>query len=283
MVLEVESGPRKGSRIELKPGDVLEIGRRGRDLAITEDLAMSSQHFLVSCGVDGRTVLRDLNSVNGTILNSRKVGEAQLNDGDQIEAGGTTFRVRAEPSADNGPPSELVGDPLTILRAEKEQLYAILDAARAPRVLELLRDSDEEYQCLYDGPSAATFTEHAPYLVRLAPDAELLEDLAAEGWGKAWGVYLTSSRPFAEVRKHLRQFLMVEMEGKVVYFRFYDPRVLRAYLPTCNGEETERFFGPISTFLVEADKPETVFRIVSPVVGTVCNPGRTSGPGTRQC
>ncbi len=29
-------------------------------------------------------------------------------------------------------------------------------------------------------------------------------------------------------------------------FRYYDPRVLRVYLPTCSPAEFARFFGPIS-------------------------------------
>ena len=34
-------------------------------------------------------------------------------------------------------------------------------------------------------------------------------------------------------------------------FRYYDPRVLRAYLPTCNSEELRTVFGPIECFRTE--------------------------------
>lgn len=257
MVLEVESGPRKGSRIELKPGDVLEIGRRGKDFAITEDLAMSGQHFLVKCAGDGRITLRDLNSANGTILNSVKVGFAELKEGDRIQAGNTAFTLRtavaavASPAGD-GLISELDGEPLAILRSQKEQLYAILDAARAPAILELLRDFDDEYQSLYNGKSAEDLAEYAPYLVRLQPQSELLESLISEGWGDSWGIYLACDRPLAEVRKHFRHFLMIEVEGRQVYFRFYDPRVLSIFLPTCRISQQDEFFGPVQTFLTEA-------------------------------
>ncbi|MCF6281484.1 MAG: DUF4123 domain-containing protein [Candidatus Polarisedimenticolaceae bacterium] len=36
-------------------------------------------------------------------------------------------------------------------------------------------------------------------------------------------------------------------------FRFYDPRVLRLYLPTCTGNEAKQFFGPIPQIIVEAE------------------------------
>jgi hypothetical protein len=59
-----------------------------------------------------------------------------------------------------------------------------------------------------------------------------------------------------QVRAHLRQFLLVQDErGNQQYFRFYDPRVLRVYLPTCDAAETQQFFGPIDRFIVE-DGPE---------------------------
>jgi hypothetical protein len=36
-------------------------------------------------------------------------------------------------------------------------------------------------------------------------------------------------------------------------FRYYDPRLLRVYLPTCRPAELETFFGPIDTFLTEGE------------------------------
>ena len=33
-------------------------------------------------------------------------------------------------------------------------------------------------------------------------------------------------------------------------FRFYDPRVLRDFLPQCSPEEVTNFFGPVTQFLM---------------------------------
>ena len=49
-------------------------------------------------------------------------------------------------------------------------------------------------------------------------------------------------------------------DGRELYFRFYDPRVLRIFLPTCNAAETATFFGPVGQFLVEAQDAETLLR-----------------------
>jgi hypothetical protein len=75
-----------------------------------------------------------------------------------------------------------------------------------------------------------------------------------EGWGKGWGVFFNSAAPFADIRKHLRRLLTVQNEdGRSLYFRFYDPRVLRGLFPTSSPEESTEFFGPISRFVVEGD------------------------------
>ena len=50
-----------------------------------------------------------------------------------------------------------------------------------------------------------------------------------------------------ELRRHFRKFLKVEdPKGKSLIFRYYDPRVLRVYLPTCNAMELQTVFGPVN-------------------------------------
>jgi Domain of unknown function (DUF4123) len=72
------------------------------------------------------------------------------------------------------------------------------------------------------------------------------------GWGNAWGVFFSSSAQLETLRKHFRMFLRVTDEaGRRLLFRFYDPRVLSIYLPTCNNEELTTIFGPIDRFVVE--------------------------------
>ena len=84
----------------------------------------------------------------------------------------------------------------------------------------------------------------------------LLDTLVHQAWSKSWGVFLTSDKPLKDLRTHFRHFLTVKLpDGKQVYFRYYDPRVLRLFLPTCLPEETTQFFGPVKHFLMEAEAP----------------------------
>ena len=63
------------------------------------------------------------------------------------------------------------------------------------------------------------------------------------------------------MRRHLRHFLEVQLpDGKQVYFRFYDPRVLRVFLPTCTADEINQFFGPIKQYLMEDEKPDKLLQ-----------------------
>lgn len=145
---------------------------------------------------------------------------------------------------------------LDILTNTPEPLYAVLDAARDLAALNWTRESGEEFQSLYDGASARDLEMFAPYLVRFSKPSPLIGKLVDKAWGKSWGIYLTSAASFPDLRKHFRHFLMAETEGaKIVYFRFYDPRVLRQYLPTCTPQEVRQFFGPIESFLVEDEDP----------------------------
>lgn len=144
-----------------------------------------------------------------------------------------------------------------------EPLYAVLDAARDLAAYNWSKESGEEYQSLYDGDSARDLEMFAPYVVRFSKPSPLLRNLVAKAWGESWGIYLTSAASLPDLRKHFRHFLMVQIEGKPnknFYFRFYDPRVLRTYLPTCTPQEIRQFFGPIGSFLLEDEDASRLLR-----------------------
>ena len=179
------------------------------------------------------------------------------------------LRGGSGPKTDIQFPMQLSGSELLnvveILSSQPHPLYAILDAARDPAIYTLLLTSGTQYYSLYFGRSALELATVAPYLVGLPPHCELLEKLVAEGWSKAWGVFLTSTQPPETIRHELRRSLMVTMEGtgKLVYFRFYDPRVLRVFLPVADPQQRADFNGSISSFLVEDKDPNVVLRFHS--------------------
>jgi hypothetical protein len=134
-------------------------------------------------------------------------------------------------------------------------LYALVDAGRHSDVLTLLYSFDVQMRSLYDGESEARLGASGPYLVELSDDDDLLKSLLRMGWGQAWGVYLTSDSSFEDVRKHFRKLLMVKRQSDAseMYFRFYDPRVLRVFLPTCSPDQVRAMFGPVTAYYIESD------------------------------
>jgi Domain of unknown function (DUF4123)/FHA domain len=287
IVLEIVLGPFAGKKLELWEGQSIRVGRTTRaDFVIPHDHFMSSLHFSVSLQTE-TCVLRDLGSVNGTFLNRNRIQEAMLKQGDMVLAGETSFSVSVQAVTDlaqtrglrtgvapastaslfsrtlvmklGAPQTVRVTKPdlLRLLTERPEPLFGLLDASRDSRVLDFLRASEDMWQSLYQGAKGEELACVAPYLVHLPKTSALLPKLIDASWGQSWGVYLTSSQSFSEIRKHLRRFLTVSAaDGRKLFFRFYDPRVLRVYIPTCTTDERNALFGPVSCFLMEDDEPD---------------------------
>lgn len=132
--------------------------------------------------------------------------------------------------------------------------YALLDGARDPRIYRMLRGSLVDSCCLYEGDLPRDLAEVAPYLVALGRSSPFTVDLIEQGWGRSWGVFLSCPAIMQDLRRHFRRLLQVRDEaGRRLLFRFYDPRVLRAYLPTCRAEELRFVFGPVDRLVVEGE------------------------------
>ncbi|HWC99974.1 MAG TPA: DUF4123 domain-containing protein [Candidatus Sulfopaludibacter sp.] len=136
---------------------------------------------------------------------------------------------------------------------------AIVDSARDDRIYGAVDFTRMQKECLYAGDLPWQLQMTAPYLVELTRDDRLTKMLLQTGWGESWCSYVRTQTGFKQLRRHLRQFLRVRSEdGQRLVFRYYDPRVLRVYLPTCRPGELETFFGPIESFITEGEDPEEI-------------------------
>jgi hypothetical protein len=140
-------------------------------------------------------------------------------------------------------------------------LHAILDAARDERIYPGLRQlaATEEILCLYQGPTANELASVAPYLVCLATGDRVFDWIWHEGWGESWGIFLWSLISPQALRDHFRRLMFIRTEeGQRLLLRFYDPRVLRVFLPTCDSAQCQELFGPVTWFACEAEFGEAV-------------------------
>jgi hypothetical protein len=133
--------------------------------------------------------------------------------------------------------------------------YAVLDGASIPNLLDKLYDLSPVFCCLFRGELAPDMAEVAPYLVQLERGSEFTNWLIGKGWGNHWGIFALSDADFRTMRRHFRTFLIVyDDTGRPMRFRYYDPRVLRLYLPTCNAEELTTVFGAVASFMLESEE-----------------------------
>ncbi len=147
-------------------------------------------------------------------------------------------------------------------RSAGAPLFMVVDAARDEMILPRLAalEGQVPLDCLWQGESADEHADVAPYLVAL-PDDGAADRLAADGWGRAWGIFVSSLLSPGALRRHLRRFTMVRLpDGEAAFFRFYDPRVLRPFLPTCDAEQTGRLFDGVACFLAETADGGAVLR-----------------------
>ena len=141
----------------------------------------------------------------------------------------------------------------------KRDIWMIADAARDPRIFAMLREFHLEYYCLYSGSLPPALEMAAPYLVQFDCGDPGTRQFLRSAWGNNWGVFLKCASHARSLRRHLREFLVMrDSGGNRLVFRYYDPRVLRGYLPTCTSDELRTFFGPIERFWMEDETSDLI-------------------------
>jgi hypothetical protein len=139
--------------------------------------------------------------------------------------------------------------------------FSILDAATMGPAFKDAATRQPYHSSLYGGESEQNLASVAPYLFPFSVSSDFGKWLISSGWGHSWGVHIVTSASHDELRQHLRKFLIVKTEqGKELYFRYYDPRVLRAVLPTLEMDQLRQFFGPVDEWLMEDDSSSLIIR-----------------------
>ena len=106
VTLTVTAGPHAGREFAFDRHDTFLVGRaKDAHLQLSyDDPYFSRRHFVVEVNPP-RVRVMDLNSRNGIAVNGQKVRTADLNDGDELQAGHTVFRVGV-PAARPRPPAD---------------------------------------------------------------------------------------------------------------------------------------------------------------------------------
>jgi Domain of unknown function (DUF4123) len=139
-------------------------------------------------------------------------------------------------------------------------MWAVLDGAKDQRIYNLVSRCYLDKCCLFAGELSPELERAAPHLVQISPRDSVSDSLLTLGWGRSWGIFIQSDDSIRTLRRHLRTLLRVKDEaGRYLLFRYYDPRVLRIYLPTCLDLELKSMFGSsITRFCMESEESDSV-------------------------
>jgi hypothetical protein len=129
---------------------------------------------------------------------------------------------------------------------EPMDVYAVLDGAGVRQLPDLLEDEEAEHAPLTAiGSTDPVEITRASYLTKLDRFSRVTDWLATEGWGRNWGIFAMCPQgtDFDKMLQHFRELTQVGLpDGRIVHFRFFDPRVWRPFLPTCDAPQLKDLF-----------------------------------------
>ena len=85
-VLVVKRGPNVGARHALG-NTVTRAGRHPESDIFLDDITVSRRHAEIERQEDGKVVIRDVGSLNGTYVNRERIEEQTLSGGDEVQIG----------------------------------------------------------------------------------------------------------------------------------------------------------------------------------------------------
>ena len=145
---------------------------------------------------------------------------------------------------------------------DERRVFSIVDGAMMKENFDQLEDYEADYECLFRGETDPMVLTRAPFLVEITRDTPLAQWLVVEGWGRHWGIFALAPKELAfdDVLDHLRELLEVRLpDDRVVFFRFYDPRVWEPFFETCDSEQLQALLGPLHGFACESSDGKTLF------------------------
>jgi hypothetical protein len=142
-------------------------------------------------------------------------------------------------------------------------LYAVVDCAADPALSpHAERLAPDQACCLFEGTIDPDLNAVSPHVVELAAPDPLSRLWRTHGWGKSWGILISSRASLSAVRRRLRHFTLARLPDGTgpVLFRFWDPRVFRVFLPAVEPDDLRAWFTDIDAYIVEDESGQGSLR-----------------------
>lgn len=163
--LVVLSGPYRGRRVPLGK-EVLRIGRDHTCDVALDDESSSRRHAEI-LNREGKLVVRDLNSTNGTYVNDTRIQESPLENGDRLSVGDTVFLMQTSAGLERRTPA------IVFSEEQKGVSTRLTLNSNETRFLELkegttIPDAQRNFSGLYEFMVAVSGVLHRPALLERA-------------------------------------------------------------------------------------------------------------------
>jgi hypothetical protein len=162
-----------------------------------------------------------------------------------------------------------LADYLFLARSGAEEgthLFCLMDAVSNPHIVpHLVTALPVPSDCLFSGSAKQDLGDQTAWLADVTDDATALETLVDEGYAKGMLSFLLSPLELKPLIRHLKRFTKVrDPEGTEHFFRFYDPKVMRQYLPVFTASQRDMFFSQIICAIFEDTRDSTkLFRFAA--------------------
>lgn len=156
------------------------------------------------------------------------------------------------------------------------RVHAVIDGLVVPGIEAKLKVGKlAGWDCLQRGAMSAEEAERAAYLAELgegSPFSDWLLDEATATY-PGWGLLFVSMKPLLPVREHCRTIGEVLLpDGDRRAWRWFDPEVLRAILPTLLAGQLDEVFGLGQTIVLPAVDAWTWLSMEQGVLATDTRP-----------
>ena len=139
--------------------------------------------------------------------------------------------------------------------------YYLADGARMNLKINKFYDYGVYRYSIFANTFYALIADVGPFLINVDGNNLCKDWILKDGYGLSWGVFLKTDANLDQLLVHLESIItVVEEGGKELFFRYYDPRVLRIFLPTCSPDQLLEFFGPVKYFLCEDENPDNYLK-----------------------
>jgi pSer/pThr/pTyr-binding forkhead associated (FHA) protein len=155
--LVVVSGEVKTKELSVKLPST--IGR-GRDLAVVLPHPLVSRNLCELYEADGKLMVRDLGSLNGTFVNNERITESPLAPGELLTVGTVTFRAVYQADGNRGDDSKTMSLPKASDKTVKVNKSATVPAK--PKQKPIVEESDDEVLDVDFGQSLFAADDEVP-------------------------------------------------------------------------------------------------------------------------